>query len=192
MGQRAENIVRAYDVLTKRAAACNCSFNVALFAASLALVGLSIWFALRFADRQVKPLYDLVDAARQVGAGNFAMRVEGRTGADEIGLLNRAFNRMTQQLEKQTQALVGANQQLQRTPRLHRGRARIRDGGDHLHRSGGRSPADEQFGPEAPARSRGRAADRRAAGRDRAADRRAGRGGAAWRASSSTPRAASC
>lgn len=47
------------------------------------------------------------------------MRVEGRTGADEIGLLNRAFNRMTQQLEKQTQALVGANQQLGER-RLHR------------------------------------------------------------------------
>ncbi len=111
MGQRAENIVRAYDVLTKRARSLQLQINVALFAASLALVGLSIWFALRFADRQVKPLYDLVDAARQVGAGNFSMRVEGRTGADEIGLLNRAFNRMTQQLEKQTQALVGANQQ---------------------------------------------------------------------------------
>ena len=112
MGQRAENIVRAYDVLTKRARSLQLQINVALFAASLALVGLSIWFALRFADRQVKPLYVLVDAARQVGAGNFSMRVEGRTGADEIGLLNRAFNRMTQQLEKQTQALVGANQQL--------------------------------------------------------------------------------
>ncbi|MBK6801149.1 MAG: HAMP domain-containing protein [Novosphingobium sp.] len=112
MGQRAENIVRAYDVLTKRARSLQLQINVALFAASLALVGLSIWFALRFADRQVKPLYDLVDAARQVGSGNFSMRVEGRTGADEIVLLNRAFNRMTQQLEKQTQALVGANQQL--------------------------------------------------------------------------------
>ncbi len=111
-GQRAQNIVRAYDQLTKRARIQQLQVNVALFAASLALVGLSIWFALRFADRQVKPLYDLVDAARQVGAGNFAMRVEGRTGADEIGLLNRAFNRMTQQLERQTQDLVGANQQL--------------------------------------------------------------------------------
>jgi len=112
MGQRAENIVKAYDVLTKRARSLQLQINVALFAASLALVGLSIWFALRFADRQVKPLYDLVDAARQVGSGNFSMRVEGRTGADEIGLLNRAFNRMTVQLERQTQALVGANQQL--------------------------------------------------------------------------------
>lgn len=111
-GQRAQNIVRAYDQLTKRARIQQLQVNVALFVASLALVGLSIWFALRFADRQVKPLYDLVDAARQVGSGNFSMRVEGRTGADEIGQLNRAFNRMTQQLDRQTQDLVGANQQL--------------------------------------------------------------------------------
>ena len=108
----AQNIVRAYDELTQRARIQQLQFNLALGIASLALVGLSIWFALRFADRQVKPLYDLVDAARQVGAGNFTMRVEGRTGADEIGLLNRAFNRMTQQLERQNHALVGANQQL--------------------------------------------------------------------------------
>ncbi|MCB2061221.1 MAG: HAMP domain-containing protein, partial [Novosphingobium sp.] len=112
-GQRAQNIVKAYEVLTSRARVLQLRFNVALFVASLALVGLSVWFALRFADRQVKPLYRLVDAARSVGAGNFALRVESRMGADEIGLLNRAFNRMTAQIEKQTQALVGANQQLE-------------------------------------------------------------------------------
>jgi two-component system nitrogen regulation sensor histidine kinase NtrY len=112
-GQRAENIVMAYEVLTSRARVLQLRFNVLLFVASLALVGLAVWFALRFADRQVKPLYELVDAARRVGSGNFALRVEGRTGADEIGLLNRAFNRMTAQIERQTQALVSANAQLQ-------------------------------------------------------------------------------
>ena len=111
-GQRAQNIVKAYEVLTRRARTLQLRFNVALFVASLALVGLSVWFALRFADRQVKPLYDLVGAARRVGSGNYALRIEGRTGADEIGQLNRAFNRMTAQIERQTQALVGANQQL--------------------------------------------------------------------------------
>src|SRR3546814_18990349 len=73
------------------------------------LVWLAVWFALRFADRQVEPLTDLVAAARKVGAGNFALRVKGRKGSDEIGLLNRAFNRMTAQLEKQTDELVSAN-----------------------------------------------------------------------------------
>ncbi len=107
-----QNILRSYDELAHKARVQQFQFNVALFVAGLTLVGLSVWVALRFADRQVEPLYGLVDAAREVGAGNFSMRVVGRTGTDEVGLLNRAFNRMTQQLERQTQDLVGANQQL--------------------------------------------------------------------------------
>jgi len=109
---RAQSIVTAYDRLTGSARMLQLQFNLALVAVSLLLVGLAIWFALRFADRQVEPLTDLVGAARKVGQGNFALRLEGRTGADEIGLLNRAFNRMTAQLEKQTRALVSANRQI--------------------------------------------------------------------------------
>ena len=111
-GRRADAIVSAYQVLTQRARLLQLRFNVALFIASLALVGLAVWFALRFADRQVQPLYELVGAARRVGAGNYALRVDGRAKSDEVGLLNRAFNRMTTQIERQTLALVGANQQL--------------------------------------------------------------------------------
>lgn len=110
--EKAQSVSATYEVLTKRARALQLRFNLALFVVSLALVGLAVWFALRFADRQVEPLTDLVAAARKVGAGNFSLRVEGRTGADEIGLLNRAFNRMTAQLEKQTRALVQANRQI--------------------------------------------------------------------------------
>jgi two-component system nitrogen regulation sensor histidine kinase NtrY len=109
---RAQNVLAAYDTLTGEARDKQLQFNVALFAVSLLLVGAAVWFALRFADRQVRPLTDLVGAARQVGSGNYALRVEGRTGPDEIGLLNRAFNRMTGQIEQQTAALIGANRQL--------------------------------------------------------------------------------
>lgn len=110
--ESATAISEAYEILTTRARALQLRFNLALFFVSLGLVGLAVWFALRFADRQVEPITDLVLAARKVGAGNFALRLEGRTGADEIGLLNRAFNRMTAQIEKQTTDLVGANAQL--------------------------------------------------------------------------------
>ncbi|WP_086607587.1 sensor histidine kinase [Erythrobacter donghaensis] len=109
---RAQSIVTAYERLTGSARTLQLRFNIALVLVSLLLVGLAIWFALRFADRQVEPLTALVGAARKVGQGNFALRLDGRTGADEIGLLNRAFNRMTAQLEKQTQALVSANRQI--------------------------------------------------------------------------------
>jgi len=108
----AQAISSEYTNLTETARTLQLQFNIALVFVSLLLVGLAVWFALRFADRQVEPLTDLVGAARKVGQGNFSLRVEGRTGADEIGLLNRAFNRMTAQLEKQTDALVSANKQI--------------------------------------------------------------------------------
>ena len=111
-GKRADNIVSAYQVLTQRARLLQLRFNIALFVISLVLVGLSVVFALGFADRQVRPLYELVAAAQRVGAGNYAIRIEGHNGTDEIGLLNRAFNRMTKQIESQTAALVRANQQI--------------------------------------------------------------------------------
>ena len=110
--ERAESVLAAYDTLTGEARDKQLQFNIALFLVSMMLVGGAVWFALRFADRQVRPLTDLVSAARQVGGGNYALRVEGRTGPDEIGLLNRAFNRMTGQIEQQTAALLGANRQL--------------------------------------------------------------------------------
>ena len=110
--ERALSVVESYDTLTRRARVLQLRFNLALFAVSLFLVGLAVWAALRFADRQVKPLGELVTAAREIGSGNYAMRVAGRQGPDEIGLLNRAFNRMTAQIERQTTALVGANRQL--------------------------------------------------------------------------------
>jgi len=110
--ESAKNIASAYEVLTNRARALQLRFNLALFFVSIILVMIAVWFALRFADRQVEPLTELVGAARKVGAGNFALRVDGRTGNDEIGQLNRAFNRMTAQIEEQTGALVNANSQL--------------------------------------------------------------------------------
>ncbi|WP_126172833.1 sensor histidine kinase [Altericroceibacterium xinjiangense] len=110
--KRAQSVLQAYEALTASTRTLQLRFNLALFAVSLALVWLSVWFALRFADRQVRPLTQLVGVAREVGGGNYAVRVEGRTGPDEIGLLNRAFNRMTSQIQQQNTALVGANRQL--------------------------------------------------------------------------------
>ncbi|MEL1250314.1 sensor histidine kinase [Aurantiacibacter gilvus] len=110
--RQAQNVVNSYDDLILRTRVLQLQFNLALFGVSLALVALAVWAALRFADRQVKPLADLANAAQEIGAGNYAMRVSGRTGTDEIGLLNRAFNRMSAQIERQTDALIGANHQL--------------------------------------------------------------------------------
>ncbi len=113
MGERAENVLKDYDSLAKRARSLQLRFNIALFIISLALVGVALWIALRSADRLVGPLDELVQATRTVGTGNFAPRIAALGQQDEIGVLNRAFNRMTEQLASQTQQLVGANAQLE-------------------------------------------------------------------------------
>lgn len=111
--ERAQSVLDAYDVLTRRARALQLRFNLALFTISLALVGIAVWAALRIADKQVAPLAELVSAARTVGSGNLSMRLQQAGGTDEIGMLNRAFNRMTAQIESQTQALVRANSEIE-------------------------------------------------------------------------------
>ena len=55
---------------------------------------------------------ELFEAFERVRAGDLATRVEEGAADEELSSLSRAFNRMTAQLEKQTQALVSANRQI--------------------------------------------------------------------------------
>lgn len=87
-------------------------FNAALLLVSLLIVGISIWIALTLADRLVRPVGALVDAARRVTAGDLSARVTTSRAQDEVSTLGNAFNRMTSRLEEQTGALVLANDQL--------------------------------------------------------------------------------
>ena len=87
-------------------------FNAILLAVSLLIVAISIWIALQLADRLVRPVGNLLDAARRVTAGDLSARVPSSRVNDEVGTLGNAFNRMTRRLEEQTGALVSANDQL--------------------------------------------------------------------------------
>ena len=88
-------------------------FNAVLLLVSLLIVALSIWIALTLADRLVRPVSQLVDAARRVTAGDLSARVPTSKVNDEVSTLGNAFNRMTRKLEEQTGALVSANSQLE-------------------------------------------------------------------------------
>ncbi len=111
--KRAQAVLANYDSFARQSRALQIRFNTALFIGSLALVGLAVWIALKVADRLVKPVNDLVDAARRITAGDLTTRVPGPHARDEIGVLSSAFNRMTQRLEGQTGALMAANSQLE-------------------------------------------------------------------------------
>jgi two-component system nitrogen regulation sensor histidine kinase NtrY len=110
--KRAQAVLADYDEFAARSRQLQLRFNVALFIGTLMLVGTAVWIALAVADRLVRPVGELVDAARRVTAGDLSARVVDSRSDDELGTLASAFNRMTQRLEAQTSALVSANNQL--------------------------------------------------------------------------------
>jgi two-component system nitrogen regulation sensor histidine kinase NtrY len=110
--ERAEAILVDYDILAGRTQSLQLRFNGALYIASLLLLAVALWVALKFADRLVAPLAELVAASREVSQGNFAARVKTENSRDELAIMSRAFNSMTERLDGQHKALVQANHQL--------------------------------------------------------------------------------
>ncbi|HEX8554183.1 MAG TPA: ATP-binding protein, partial [Sphingomonas sp.] len=109
---RAEAAMASYRALLIRARSLQLRFNAALLILSLLIVGFAVWAALALADRLVRPVGELVDAARRVAAGDLHARVPDPLTRDEVGTLARAFNQMTGRLQEQNGALVAANDQL--------------------------------------------------------------------------------
>ena len=111
--QRANEVLHDYQTLLARSRANQLRFNAALFFVALIIVGLAIAAALALADRLVRPVGQLADAAGRVEAGDLTARVPVTETDDEIQMLASAFNRMTERLEEQTGALRSANTQLE-------------------------------------------------------------------------------
>ncbi|HAF40423.1 MAG TPA: HAMP domain-containing protein [Sphingobium sp.] len=109
---QAQKVLADYDIFSAQSRALQLRFNIALFVGSLLLVGIAVYIALAVADWMVRPVNELVTAARRITAGDLSARVTSPQSRDEIGTLAAAFNRMTQRLEAQTGALVAANSQL--------------------------------------------------------------------------------
>ena len=110
---RANGVLTDYRALLERSRTNQLQFNGALLAGALIIVGLAIVTALKLADRLLRPVEELVDAAGRIEEGDLTARVPviGRA-EDEISTLGTAFNRMTGRLQEQTGALMAANQQL--------------------------------------------------------------------------------
>ena len=109
---RGNAVLADYRQLIARARSLQLRFNAALLIVSLLIVGVAVWIALTVADRLVRPVGELVDAARRVEGGDLSARVTETLARDEIGTLSNAFNSMTARLVAQNTALVTANAQL--------------------------------------------------------------------------------
>ncbi len=110
--EEARSAASDYQLTLSRSRTLQFRFNAILLGVSLLIVAVAIWIALTLADRLVRPVGALVDAARRVTAGDLSARVRTSRVKDEVATLGNAFNRMTRNLEEQTGALRTANSQL--------------------------------------------------------------------------------
>ena len=110
---RASAVLADYNGLFERSQLLQLQFNGALYLGSLLLLALAVIAAIVVADRIVRPLGTLIGATRTAADGDLSVRVTPPVRDDEIAVLTRAFNRMTEQLEGQTGVLVNVNEQLE-------------------------------------------------------------------------------
>jgi len=111
--ERARTVLADYNGLFQRSQQLQLQFNGALYLGSLLLLALAVVAAIVVADRIVRPLGTLIGATRTAAGGDLSVRVTPPASNDEISVLTRAFNRMTEQLQGQTGALVNVNEQLE-------------------------------------------------------------------------------
>jgi two-component system nitrogen regulation sensor histidine kinase NtrY len=108
---RTKVAVSEYDRLNASRSQVQLIFAALYMVVSLVILLSAIWLGLWAANRLVRPISSLIGAAERVSEGDLKAQVEVERGDDEIGLLGRAFNRMTGQLDAQRSALVSANRQ---------------------------------------------------------------------------------
>ncbi|MBL0113980.1 MAG: HAMP domain-containing protein [Sphingomonadales bacterium] len=107
-------VLKNYDDLVERSRTLQLQFHAALLLMTLLIVGVAVWVALQVADRLVKPVGELVNAAQRVTAGDLTARVEEAPTRDELGVLTSAFNRMTSRLEAQRNEIIAASDLIDR------------------------------------------------------------------------------
>ncbi|WP_232830323.1 PAS domain-containing sensor histidine kinase [Oceanicella sp. SM1341] len=113
-----KDTVNFYQQLEQERGQLLLEFALIYLGFALIVILAAMWLSLWFADRLASPVGRLAGAAQRVGAGDFEVRVTEEKGDDEIAMLSRIFNRMTEQVKGQRDALVAANLETERRRRL--------------------------------------------------------------------------
>jgi two-component system nitrogen regulation sensor histidine kinase NtrY len=98
-----------YGALQERRFGVQVAFAMMYIVIALTLLLASIWIGLGFASRLVAPIRRLIGAAQEISKGNLDVGVRVENARSDTGQLASTFNRMTQDLRSQRDALVGAN-----------------------------------------------------------------------------------
>lgn len=95
------------------------AFALVYLGVALVLLLSAIWIGFGFANRLVSPIRALISAADEVTKGNLAVKVATEKSGGDLTNLGQTFNKMTGQLLGQRDALLAANEQIDRRRRFN-------------------------------------------------------------------------
>jgi two-component system nitrogen regulation sensor histidine kinase NtrY len=101
-----------YEQLEGKRTGLQITFSVIFIVVAMLLLSAAVMIGINFAAQLADPISRLVGAAERIGSGDLSVRVPEGAKDDEMVLLSRAFNRMTNQIQTQQQELIEANKQL--------------------------------------------------------------------------------
>lgn len=109
---KTKGAVSEYQRLKGQLSNLQTAFSLIFFSLTLLLLCAAIYYGLIFTARITNPIAKLAHSAERVRAGDYSVKLEVGSGEDEIALLGKTFNRMTEQLDSQRNALFEANRSL--------------------------------------------------------------------------------
>ncbi|MBO6507147.1 MAG: PAS domain-containing sensor histidine kinase [Roseibium sp.] len=95
------------------------AFALVYLGVALVLLLSAIWIGFGFANRLVSPIRTLISAADEVAKGNLEVKVKTEKAGGDLANLGTTFNKMTGQLLGQRDALLAANEQIDRRRRFN-------------------------------------------------------------------------
>lgn len=107
-----------YTVMEQSRFGVQVAFALVYTGVTLVLLLSSVWIGFGFANMLVSPIRRLIGAADQVSKGNLYVQVETDKSAGDLANLGATFNNMTAQLRGQREALLAANDQIDRRRRF--------------------------------------------------------------------------
>ncbi|MGR3435984.1 MAG: ATP-binding protein [Shimia sp.] len=113
-----QETARLYSQLEDERGRLLFDFGLLYLGFAVTIILATTWLGLWFAERLSRPVGRLTGAAQRVGAGDLNVRVPDEPGDDEIAMLGRYFNQMTEQLRGQRQSLLNTTEQIERRRRL--------------------------------------------------------------------------
>lgn len=110
--EKTKEAVQEYFAVQSERKSLELGFALLFLLTAVLLVFSAIGTAVNMASRIVTPISNLINAAEKIRDGNLETRVLIKTSYDELNILNKTFNEMTERLQEQHRDLIKVNKDL--------------------------------------------------------------------------------